>query len=179
MDAKTVQQLRAASARKPHGVRARYGAGCRCLLCRAANSRYETKRLAARRRGEWNGIVSAAPVRRHLLKLGRLGVGYKQAATTADVSRTVTAGILFGRRTQCRAETARRLLAVDRGCIADRALVDAKPTWRLIERLLKFHFQTKKELAQALGYAESLQLYKSRVTARNAQRVWRLWCKYE
>ena len=29
---------------KPHGTRLKYMGGCKCMLCRAANSRYETER---------------------------------------------------------------------------------------------------------------------------------------
>lgn len=54
---------------KPHGTRLRYMAGCKCMLCRAANSRYETERAAARKNGDWNGLVSAIHARRHILKL--------------------------------------------------------------------------------------------------------------
>jgi len=51
----------------PCGTRAKYmGARCRCMLCRAANSRYETGRLAARKNGDWNGLVPADRARRHL-----------------------------------------------------------------------------------------------------------------
>lgn len=43
------------AASKPHGVRLRYMAGCRCLKCRMANSNYETMRARARKAGDWNG----------------------------------------------------------------------------------------------------------------------------
>ena len=48
------------AAGKPHGTRIRYVGGCRCLPCRAANSRYESERQAARKLGDWNGLVDAA-----------------------------------------------------------------------------------------------------------------------
>jgi hypothetical protein len=37
-------QLRERCMRGPCGTRAKYRGGCRCMLCRAANSRYETAR---------------------------------------------------------------------------------------------------------------------------------------
>ena len=59
------------SATKPHGTRLKYMGGCKCMLCRAANSRYETERAVARKNGDWNGIVDARAARRHILKLSK------------------------------------------------------------------------------------------------------------
>jgi hypothetical protein len=59
---------------KPHGTRIKYLGGCRCLLCRAANSRYECDRARLRRLGLANGIVDAAPARAHLFKLSNVGI---------------------------------------------------------------------------------------------------------
>lgn len=44
---------------RSHGDRLKYLAGCRCVPCRAANSRYEVARAAARKAGDWNGLVPA------------------------------------------------------------------------------------------------------------------------
>lgn len=43
------------AATKQHGTRIRYMGGCRCLPCRAANSRYECERQARRNLGLANG----------------------------------------------------------------------------------------------------------------------------
>lgn len=67
-----------------HGTRAAYKGGCKCLLCRAANSRYNTAREAARKHGDTRDLVSAEPVVRHLRKLAARGVGYKSVAAAAD-----------------------------------------------------------------------------------------------
>ena len=53
------------AAKRPHGDRLRYVAGCRCDLCRKANSTYERERQKARAAGDWNGIVDAAKARQH------------------------------------------------------------------------------------------------------------------
>ena len=73
------------SATKPHGTRLKYMGGCKCMLCRAANSRFETERAVARKNGDWNGIVDARAARRHILKLSKAGVGYKSVADAASV----------------------------------------------------------------------------------------------
>jgi hypothetical protein len=45
--------VKATCAQKAHGTRARYvGGRCRCMLCRAANSRYQSGRAQAQANGE-------------------------------------------------------------------------------------------------------------------------------
>lgn len=158
------------------GSRAKYmGAGCRCMLCRAANSRYETMRAAARKRGEWNGVVSADRARAHLLVLSTLGVGYKSVAAAANVSKTSLMNIRAGRKLHLRRQTERRILDVDRSCVADGALVDARPAMRLIRRLLHEGYPALR-LCRFLGYKSSGLQFRDRwMTARNAQRVERLY----
>lgn len=151
----------------PCGTRAKYiGAGCRCMRCRAANSRYETARAAARRRGEWNGLVPAAAVRDHLRSLSQQGVGRRAVSAACGVAKSSLADIRTGRKTQLRADTARRILAVDRACIADGALVDARPTWRRIRRLQREGYPAFR-LTRLLGYrGQGLQFGRRQVTAR-------------
>lgn len=162
----------------PCGTRAKYVAGgCRCMLCRAAASRYETERAARRKAGEWNGLVDAAPARQHLLRLSRQGVGYKSAAAAADVGKTTVFRVLNGTKTRLRAMSAKRILAVDREAVADHALIPAGPTWRLVHELLEEGF-TKTELARRLGSRSktpSLQLRRDVITAANASKVERLY----
>lgn len=161
-------------AARPHGTRLRYLSGCRCVPCRAANSRYETARAAARKAGEWNGCVDAAPARAHLLKLGRQGVGYKSVAAAASVAVSVVAKIRSGERRQVRSLTARRILAVTADARADASTVPAGPTWRRIHQLLEEGY-TKGRLARELGATRpALQLGRRRVLASTAVRVERL-----
>lgn len=162
-------------AERPHGTRMRYLGRCRCVPCRAANSRYETERQAARKRGEWAGVVPAAPARAHILKLSRLGVGYKSVAAAAGVAVSVMAKIRSGERVQVRATTLRRILAVDAGARADASTVPAGPTWRRIGQLLEEGY-TKGRIARELGARyPSLQIgRRGRVLASTAVRVERL-----
>lgn len=164
--------------RRAHGERLRYLAGCRCLKCRCANSNYETRRAAARRRGEWNGLVDAAAARRHLRALSRRGVGYKTAADAASIARSIVAKILTGERQKIRAQAAKRLLALTPAARADHSLVSASHTWRLIEWLLKEGF-TKARIARELGKkAPALQIRRNFVLARTQLAVEKLWLKY-
>lgn len=161
-------------AARPHATRLRYLGGCRCVPCRAANSRYSTARAAARARGETAGLVPAAPGRAHLLKLSSLGVGYKSVAAAASVAASVVAKIRSGERTQVRATTLRRILAIDAGARADASTVPAGPTWRRIDQLLEEGY-TKGRLARLLGAQRpALQLGRRRVLAGSAARVERL-----
>lgn len=162
------------AAARPHGDRLKYLGGCRCLPCRAANSRYASERQAARKNGDWNGLVSTSAARSHLRKLSRQGVGYKSVAEAAGVAKTILQEILFGNRKKIRRRTEQKILSVTKAAIADGALVSAEVTWKRIQWMLDEGY-TKKAIAQMLGYKRALQIGKFAVTARTASRVERLW----
>jgi len=163
--------------RHPHGTRVRYIAGgCKCMLCRAANSRYECDRAKARASGDWNGIIPAVRARAHLLLLARHGIGRRLASDISGVSAFILGQIKNGRKRNIRARTERRILAVTKEARAARTLVEAGPVWTQINRLLREGF-TKSALARRLGSrakTPALQLNGHVVTAQNAMRVERL-----
>lgn len=171
---KSIETLRPVSElgmTKPHGTRLRYMAGCKCTPCRAANSRYETMRSAARKKGNWNGIVPARKARKHILKLSRLGIGYKTVADIAGLAGSTVFKVRSGERKNLRAESERAILAIDEKALPDSALVSAKTTWIRINWLLNQGF-TIKELAKRLGYkTPALQINKKTVTAKTALKV--------
>lgn len=155
-----------------HGRRARYVAGCRCDLCRAANRNYARKRLHAQKDGDWNGIVDATEARRHLLWLSRQGVGRRAVHAASDVALTVIAGVRDGTKTQIRARTERKILAVTPDMVSDRALVKPGRTYQRIKHLVEEEGFSKAELARRLGYrSPALQFRRTRMTARNVARV--------
>jgi len=121
----------------------------------------------------WNGCVDTAPVRAHLRRLSRQGVGRRAVADAADVGETTVWFIYTGRKKQCRKTTADRILAVSRDHISDHALVPAGAAWRRLNLLLEEGF-SKAELARRMG-KRSLQLKKTRITALNASKVERLY----
>jgi len=161
------------AAGRPHGDRLRYVAGCRCAECRAANAAYERGRQAERAAGNWNGVVSAERARHYLKQLSAQGVGRRAVAEASDVSHSILTEVRTGRRTQIRALTERRILAVTVGMALDHALIPAGPTWRLIGELTAAGF-SQVFLAQRLGYKRALQFDRKEVTVRNAARVRRL-----
>ena len=102
--------------RHPHGTRVRYMTGCKCMLCRAANSRYESDRAVARKNGDWNGIVPATMARCHLLKLSRRGIGRRLIAEACGVSQSTLAAIKARRKTNIQARTSPRHFSRHCGC---------------------------------------------------------------
>jgi hypothetical protein len=162
------------AAGRPHGDRLRYIAGCRCGECRGANAAYERARIDARKAGDWNGIVPADRARAHLLDLAEKGVGRRAVEAATDIANSILFSIRSGKRTQIRARTERLILAVSIEQASDRALIDAKPTWKLIHELQRAGF-TKTAIAAGLGMERpALQLGRRRVTVRNAAAVARL-----
>lgn len=112
--------------RHPHGTRVRYMTGCKCMLCRAANSRYETERALARKNGDWNGLVFADRARAHIKMLSRRGIGRDLVADVSGISRSMIADIKACRKLRIRARTEKRILAVSEEARASRTLVHGR-----------------------------------------------------
>ena len=174
------ESIRAAAAERPHGTRARYVAGkCRCLLCRAANSRYQTERDQAQRRGEWNGIVSAEAARLHLKWLAGHGVGRRSVAAACDVALSTLIAIRNGSKTKIRAGTARAILALDEGARGGKTLVGAGETWRRLNELIGLGY-SRAQLARWLGYqSPAIQIRHDRCTWETAVAVAKLYRRIE
>lgn len=96
-----------------------------------------------------SGHVPPGRARGHLLALRAAGVGYKTVAAASDIAPSTLGGILADDR-WIRAETERRILAVDASTIADHALVDGAATRAVFARLIARGF-TKEHLASLLG----------------------------
>jgi hypothetical protein len=94
---------------------------------------------------------------------------------STDIASSVLHKIRTGRRAKIRADTERRILEVDAGAISDAALVDARPVWAQVRRLVRQHGFTKAEISRRIGQGgRALQLGKRQVTARNAYRIAKL-----
>ena len=162
------------AASRDHGDRLRYLGGCRCDLCRRANTDYERGRAKARLDGDWNGIVRADKARDHMTWLSRHGVGRHAIASATDIADSILWSIIKGSRANIRARTERKILAVTLDAAADHALVPAGPVWRLIDQLLDAGF-SKSRIAAELGRkTHALQLGKKTMTVRNAYDVRRV-----
>lgn len=130
-----------------------------------------------RRQLVWNGLVDAAPARRHLRKLSRRGVGYKSVADASDVGKTTLAKILSGEKRRIRKRTLDQILEVTPEAVSDHGLVPAARTWAMLRALVREYF-SKAEVARLLGYkSPALQIGRQRVLARTEQRVERFYRK--
>lgn len=159
---------------RPCGTRQRYMAGCRCSLCRKANSNYENERQKARRRGDWNGIVSADSACAHMKRLSYQGIGRKAVGAATDIADSILHQVASGTRKFIRARTERKILAVTVDCISDGALKPAKKTWKLLDQLIAEGYR-KGYLARALGFKGlGIQVGRKYVLVRTEQKVMRL-----
>lgn len=161
------------ASRRPHGDRLRYMAGCRCDSCRAANAAYERMRTAERKAGNGNPLVPADKAQAHLLALAAAGVGRASVREATDINLSILQMIRRGVRTQIRRSTELKILAVPLDYLANGALVDARPIWRLIRKTMRDGGFTQRRIGQAIHgpHAHSLQIGKKQVTVRNANRV--------
>lgn len=160
----------------PHGTVARYKLGCRRFCCRLANANYARERAAAIRRGDWNGLIDVEPIRAHLSKLREQGLGVRQVADIAGLNVTSLRRVRQGKSRRMRADTVARVLAVraEPQVLADGQCIDARPTKKLIDKLLDGGY-TKTWIADQLGMkGHRLQVY-DRITVRNAARIERLY----
>lgn len=156
---------------RKHGTYAAYVQGCHCDQCLAANRQYKRESAKRKASGDWRGIVSAERARAHILALSKAGVGKVIVADEARVNKGIIHDIRIGRRTQIRANTEARILAVDAKTVVrgDGSLVDARPTWKLLDELLERGY-SKRQLATWL-YGKptpALQINRNFVTYRNA-----------
>jgi hypothetical protein len=121
--------------------------------------------------------VEAGPVRKHLVALSAAGVGLREVADIAGVSRSVLSLIKSGRRTQLRAQAARAVLRVDASVTTEATRVPAAPTWVLLHELLALGL-TRGRIARMLGSkakTPALQIGKQPlIVARTALAVERL-----
>ena len=176
---KRIATLVESCATKPHGQRARYVAGCHCLLCRAAHARYNAASDRRTRRGITNRVIPADRAREHLRKLSAMGIGRRAVRAATDLSETILYEVSRGMRLQIRQETERRILAVNESARSDHSLVDAAPTWRLLNELGERGY-SKAQLAHWLGKkTPALQLSKRKILASHAVQVQRLYAKVE
>jgi len=165
-----IAKLKLSCAANPHGTRGRYASGCKCMLCRAANSRYEVARSLARRNGQSNGLVRAERARLHMVMLSRKGIGRHSIQAASDVSDGILSAIVYGRRKNIRKETEQRILSVDEGARAGNTKIPAAPTWKLLRELFRDGY-SKVQIAEWIGQTRALQLGRKQITARNASKV--------
>lgn len=120
-------------------------------------------------------IVSAAPARAHMVVLSNAGVGRRVVADASGVSLSVVEAIRRGARRRARRSTVAAILSVTAEALADHSLVDAAPSWILLDELIALGF-TKRAIAKSIHGPRSvaLQVRGDSVLARTALRIRRV-----
>jgi hypothetical protein len=123
--------------------------GCRCRDCTTAAVIYEKQRQRRVARGE-RPYQDNTEAREHLLWLSANNVGSRAVSRQTGIGRTAIERIRRGEITRSRPETIEKIMSVGTHKRAGGALVDAAPTWRLIDDMLRYGF-TKTYIAARLG----------------------------
>jgi hypothetical protein len=141
-----------------------------------ANAEYQReRRRQARISGDWSDRVPACRAQLHIRRLMGMGIGRKAISDASGVSENKIRKIRDGGSQYISMGIEKAILAVDKSCIADSALVPAARTWQLIGRLLDCGF-SRAELARRLGLkACKLRLQKDFILAQTAVRVEKLY----
>lgn len=133
--------------------------GCRCRGCTDANSAYKKWRELLLETGRWAALVPAEPVREHIRRMERAGMGREQLAERSGISVGGIQKIMLGQRGKLarnvRPATAAAILAVEpEAAVApSRVVVDGLGTRRRLEALTAMRW-TGKLLAPEIGVDE-------------------------
>lgn len=161
---------------REHGTRAKYVIEkCRCGPCTEANSAYGRLRDRKSRYpdvwGETTDLVDAAPVRQHLQRLAKAGVGLRVVTAHSGIARSSLQKIARGTRRRVHRSTLLAVLDVPTDALAPGALVDAAPTWKLIDEMVAAGI-TKTRIARALGNRmPALQLRRTSITREHRDAI--------
>lgn len=156
------------SCQQPHGTVARYQAGCSCFECCEANAAYQREWKQDRGR-----LVDASPVRAHIKTLMHHGWKTRAIAEQAGVSYNTVRYCRTGRRPTIHRDSAAAILELTTVPLVtpSSALVPARPTLLLIERLRKDHSLEAIATACGLSRKSLPQPGQRSVQARTALRV--------
>lgn len=123
-----------------------------------------------------NELISAKKARRHLIELGKKGVGLKSVHAACGIATSVLWRIFDGSVKRTRRRNEARILAVGLEAARGTAKIDGRETHRLLDALVGCRLYAKTWLARELGSTAkipALQISRSRptVAAKNVKRV--------
>jgi hypothetical protein len=127
--------------------------------------------------------VPASRCHQRILALSKHGVGRKAIHEHTGLDHRTLARIRNGQTKYVRCETRDLIFSVPFDGHCDKALIDAKPTWKMIDRMLRSRDMgfTRSEIAKRIGHHVSksgfafLQIGKTKVLARTQMRVEKLY----
>lgn len=159
----------------PHGERTGYVKGCRCTPCTRANNQKNAEREARIAAGlPSTAMVDADRARRHLQHLVALGATQKALVRASGLNRNNLRNLLLGRQSRVTPGIEQTVLAITlsqaQAAVGAGSLVDAGPTWLLLEDMIARGFP-KSWIARELGSGKALQLRRDYVTASSAVKV--------
>lgn len=167
-----------------HGTNAKYVfEKCRCEECKRANA-FRVKRLKLEKlKGGPNTRVDAEPVRKHVKRLQKQGMGWKRIAEEAGISKSIVMSLLYGRGERATGpskviakKNADALLAVRLKLTDRQKMVPVKEAWLMISDIMALGY-SEYWIAQQLGLTgNSLQLHgKTCITVATHKRIESLW----
>ena len=168
--------------KRAHGTRVKYvQERCRCEPCTEANTAYVVE-LGRESRARAAGydieprLIDAQPALDRLKMLSRNGIGARTVQELTGISRTTIKEIMCGQTKRIRPETLDLIMHVTYEDRPGGTRVDARPTWQLINKLLRKGF-TKTAIATAIAGKPtlSLQVSKHQVTLRVERRVQQMY----
>ncbi|WP_333745525.1 hypothetical protein [Streptomyces sp. IBSBF 2950] len=113
---------------REHGYAKYKAEGCKCPVCRAANTAYAVNRERQIILRRWQPYVDAEPVRTHVRRLMEAGMQRRRLATAARMSPGVLERLLYGRPSQGRAPSRRMRAHHARALLVLRADPSAPPS---------------------------------------------------
>jgi hypothetical protein len=138
---------------------------------RASAYRERDRRNARNKPESPNELIATRAVRRHLKSLEAAGVGLRAVSIAAGVNRGVLQRMVRGEIRKTRRSTADRILEIGTRDVQPGALIDAAPTWKLLDVLIVSGYK-KCWISKQLGSkGRALQLNRTSVTAANAAKV--------
>lgn len=128
--------------RHQHGTNACYTLDrCKCAPCAAAHSEATRRRSRLQAYGRYDRYAPAGPVRAHVRRLVRAGIGLKRIGAVSGVGNSTLGKLINGQHGRPPSQrvlrsTAQRLLSVSVSDLAGGALVDQTGTARRLQALV-------------------------------------------
>lgn len=156
-----------------HGTRDRYRNGCHCGACRQAHTDYWYARNDWMRGRGKAPVTDADEARRHLMGLTTRSLTMAVVSRATGVPRSLLMDIV---RRKVKTITARTGVAIlgfdaeDLDRLPDDLVLPSKAAWARFDRLCERMGWTRRQAAQAMGYARGMTR-RPGITVQNARKI--------